>query len=421
MMNGRRVALVLGLVPLLAAPTIASACSKGGFPAQRNATTAHFIALPTRDTVFTGAGTVRYGVRGGHSQEARARTIYGQVMRVERLSGIAAAKLRRPVERVVVVPWDYTADCTPVAWGGSAAWASDNARGLFVAKLRDSAHWAGGLPTFDVFAPELLPYPQQIHRQRRSRLAHPDSILAMDLVFDLIDLLPSSDRESLTAATEVTQLFAWARANPGLVEHYPVNLFLTSARSLIMRQRLRTVHPPVVGTYELTATLGDGVARRFFARTRARPITEWHADGSVRRRESDPTVIPQLEGYYILTAVAETLDGLPTTCSGRDERREAYIGLVDPPPDSMRAEGAWSGSLEVALAQRALPEDSALRSFDMELFRSAAPREATRMPARFSREPDGSIHVTQTLRLDNGRTLTMSGRHLSTTVVECDW
>src|SRR5687768_4799114 len=100
----------------LAVPAASHACSKVGFHAMRSASTAHFIAMPMADTVFAGAGSVRYVVAPGHSGPAGARAVFGQVVSVERIGGLASRTLRQPVRRVVLVPWDYGADCTPTPW-----------------------------------------------------------------------------------------------------------------------------------------------------------------------------------------------------------------------------------------------------------------------------------------------------------------
>lgn len=162
-----------------AAPTYA--CSKVGFLGVRLDRDAHFIAVATPDSVYAGAGTVKYAVAPGHSGPLGDRRIYGQVVRVERIGGLAAPLLQRSVSKVVVVPWDYAADCTPVPWTRSTAWLPANERGLLTATLRDSAFWTNGIPTFDVHTPDMQPYPQRAAQQMRRRNAPLDTLMSADV------------------------------------------------------------------------------------------------------------------------------------------------------------------------------------------------------------------------------------------------
>src|SRR5688572_20321787 len=176
----RSVFAIMAVGTALALPTAGHACSMGGFPARRAANTAHFIATPMADTVFAGVGSVQYVLGPSPSTLSGlpgVRTVYGQVVAVERIGGLASRTLGGSVQRVVLVPWDYREDCKTTMWTSGAAWAEVGARGLFTGILRDSAHWANGIPTFDVLVPQLQPYPQQLQRQLRGRSISLDSIV----------------------------------------------------------------------------------------------------------------------------------------------------------------------------------------------------------------------------------------------------
>lgn len=410
----------------LAVPVASHACSKVGFYPVRSASTAHFIGMSMADTVFAGAGSVRYVVAPGHSGPAGARAVFGQVVSVERIGGLAPRALRQPVRRVVLVPWDYAADCTPTPWTRSAAWVEPGTRGLFTGVLRDSAHWAGGVPTFDIFTPEMEPYPTQVQRQLRGRSLSTDSIVPIEELFQLIELFPEERllTDSAEAATE--QLFAWARANPTLTRRYPIAHALSLARGRVGSQRLRAIESPLTGTYQMTVSLSGGRARKFYARTRRVPNSEWSSNSLLPRRLDDPTIVPRPDGYYLLAAVAESLGALPESCErGRDANREGYIAVVVPPPDSTPDARGWTGKLEVSLAERAFPADATLRQFAKEAFgasygraRAGLPAE---MPARFAQSADGTIRVEQRLTLDDGRSLTISGIRISPDIVACRW
>jgi hypothetical protein len=414
--------LIVGIA--LAVPVTGHACSRSGFPALRSAGRAHFIAAPTADTVFAAAGSVRYVVGPGHSGPAVDRTIFGQVFSVERIGGLASRALRQPVQRAVLVPWDYGADCTPTPWTKSAAWAEPGSRGLFTAVLRDSTHWAGGVPTFDVFMPEFEPYPQQIRRQVRRSLPS-DSIVPMEELFDLIELFPDQRllRDSAEAGTE--PLFAWARANPTLTRRYPIADALRQARFMVAMQRLRAIESPLTGTYRMSVSLSGGPARTFYARTHPVPITEWNLDNTLQRRVDDPTIVPRPDGYTLMAAVAQSLAALPKSCKDRDMRREAYMAVVHAPTDSTPTARRWTGKLEVSLAQRAFLGDTALGQFERAAFATYSRRSRARLPAEalatFQQSADGTIVVEQTLTLEDGQSLVLTGIRVSPDVVPCRW
>jgi hypothetical protein len=423
----KRRALVISIavgVPLVV-PTASHACSKVGFQAIRSANTAHFIATTMADTVLTGAGTVRYVVAPGHSGPAVERLVFGQVVAVERIGGLASRGLRQP-QRVVLVPWDYGPDCTPTPWTRSAAWVDAGTRGLFSGVLRDSVHWAGGVPTFDVFAPEFEPYPQRVERQRRGRSVPQDSMVSMEELFQLIELFPDQRLLPDSAEAATAALFAWARANPALNHRYPIANALTSARYLVARQRLRAIRSPFVGTYQLTVSLSGGSPRVFYARTRSFPTTAWSFTEKPERPVDDPTTVPRPDGYTLLAAVSLSVDSLPENCyQRRDITREGYLAVVDARPDSTTDARSWIGKLEVDLAERAFRGDAALGQFAKAEFEAYSRRSRAGLraeaPARFTRSADGSIRVEQTLTLDDGRSLTYSGMRVSPDVVACRW
>ena len=415
-------AVTVGIAVAVPAPS--HACSKGGFPFVRSASTAHFIGMSTADTVFAGTGSVRYVVAPGHSGPAGERAVFGQVVSVERLGGLASLALRQPAGRVVLVPWDYGADCTPTPWTRSAAWLEPGTRGLFTAVLRDSAHWAGGVPTFDIFTPEREPYPHRLRWQLRGRNLSADSIVPMEELFQLMELFPDQRLlpDSAEAATE--QLFAWARTNPALARRFPIADVLTAARWMVGTQRLRAIESPLAGTYQMTASLPGGPARTFYARTRRVPTSEWNVSRSLPRQVDDPTVVPRPEGYHLLAAVAESLAALPKSCDrGRDPDREAYIAVLNPPPDSTAGARRWAGKLEVSLVKRALVADAELDQFAREEFDAARRRFRTgqpaETPAQFVQSADGTIRLEQRITLEDGRSLTIRGIRISPDVVAC--
>jgi len=149
------IAVVVGKMPA-ASP----ACSKRDLPFYGSGPM--FIGSATSDTVAVGVGGVKYRIGGGHFGRGAQREFYGQVVQVEKLGVALRTSLRSVlkggVNQVILVPWDYGPDCHPVPWSRSARWVERGVRGLFFGSLRDTVHWVGGLPTFDVHSPESVPY-----------------------------------------------------------------------------------------------------------------------------------------------------------------------------------------------------------------------------------------------------------------------
>jgi hypothetical protein len=177
-------ALLLGL-----APAAAHACSLSGLTTTQWPGTAHLVATAGADTVAAGPGSVRYAAGPGHSGPAPERAVYGQVVEVERIGGMAANRVDPSARRAVLVPWSHDGECKTTRRTESARWVEPGARGIFIATLRDRARWAGGLPTFDVHLPDASPFPQRPGREG-SRVPA-DSLMSADDYFALLDVLPT--------------------------------------------------------------------------------------------------------------------------------------------------------------------------------------------------------------------------------------
>ena len=406
----------------LGIPSTADACSRYGFhPSFRSASTAHFIATATGDTIVAGPGAVKYVVAPCHSGPAGDRTVFGQVVSVRRIGGLAPRRAGVSYDRVVLVPWDYGPDCRPTPWMRSTVWVSAGTEGLFTAALRDSAHWAGGIPTYDVFAPEFQPYPQQVGRQRRIRSQ--DATVPMDELFDLMELFPEDRLLRDSADVAVEPLFRWARENPALTQRYPIANVLAGARALVRSQRVRAINSPLTGTWRLTASLAGAPARTFYIRTEQRPTSHWDSTSATPRVE-DPTFVPRVYGYYLQAAISQSIDSLPTSCFERRRfDRHGYISVLNAPPQRMVDTLFWTGELEAKIPERAFLGDTALGAFSRDAFNAYYRRSreglSPERPARFVQAPDGTLRVEQVQTLESGQSLTLSGTRISRDVVAC--
>lgn len=272
---------------LLPAATPGSVCTKDDFVGVRLPGEAHFTGTALADTLFTGPGSVAYRVQPGHFGPARERAIYGQLVSIEQIGGLAAVDLPASVSRVVLVAWDYGPECTPTPWPRSARWIEAGTRGLFIAGLRDSAHWTNGLPTFDVHEPQFVPYP---HRILRFGHVQADSLLTIEQLFALMEILPEADQLRNSPDSALQPLFAWARANPELAIRYPADDALWYTYEVRARHIFRNISPTPAGTYRFTFSMTGAAARTLYVRTRAVPTRELFLRPV--ERPADPTQPP---------------------------------------------------------------------------------------------------------------------------------
>lgn len=414
---------------LLLTPTVAYSCSKSGFSGVRHVREAHFIAVATSDTVLAGTGNVKYVLAPGDLGPRGDRTVYGQLVRVERIGGLASRLFRQGVSEVVVVPWDYRADCRPVPWTRSSVWLQPNERGLITATLRDSAFWANGIPTFDVHTPDMTPYPQRVEQQLRLRNVKSDMLMSIDDVFLLMNILPDERELSDSAEKAVEPLFQWARANPEMARRYPAVQALGRARYAVNTARLRRIKSPLVGTYRISFRIGDGPVRSFYARSQAVPVSTWTNLLGPEPQADDPTLVVQPPGYYLQVTGAIELTELPQTCvadSVPKNFRDGYIAVLDTPPLQVKEGLQWRAKVELELLGRVFTDDPELIQFIKDAFqlgyqrRNAGLSRTDDLPARFTRTSSGAIQFEQTIALDDGRQVVVSGERISTDTISCN-
>jgi ketosteroid isomerase-like protein len=225
--NHMIVALLL-FAPLALTTAPARACSPiipvPTPPATEGAT--YLTAVALRDTVFAGAGSVKYQLGEGHFGTASVdRRVYGQLARVDSLGGAGAREITKAFgaagnRTVVLVPWDYSPSCATTLWGGSARWIARQDPAFFELKLRARDHWAGEFPTFDVFRAGLEPYGQQTRRMSGGEFS-PATMLTPSQLFALYRAVPDSLRGDWNA--QATAMERWLAANRQLAGKYPAD------------------------------------------------------------------------------------------------------------------------------------------------------------------------------------------------------
>lgn len=412
-MNPRSL-LAAPVLAMALAPAAAHACSLSEFPLAQGPGSAFLIVTTRADTVESGPADVEFAWGYSADQPEEPRAIYGQVADVERIGGAAARGLDPSVRRVVLVPWGYRADCTTTAWSSSARWVEPGTRGVFTAALRDRAHWADGLPTFDIYTPYTQPYPQKADD------GEPGGLLSIEDYASVLETLPLVDEAGQFPAGAYDALFRWARERPALAGKYPVREMVRRARYDLAYEHLQTLESPVAGTYRFEVRLGNQAPRVFYARTRERPTGWWNTAPSGPLE--DPDDWEGADGYMLVAAGALLPDSLPLDLGPpRDFSREGYLSVkLEPEPGSAETR-TWHGRIETDLITSRFPGDRALERFARaagdERERRSESGQPDEAPARFVVGPDGSVRVEQTLRLRSGQTLRVSGTRISRTTI----
>src|SRR5687768_14464989 len=134
----------------------------------------YLLAAATADTIAARAGQAAWTfATGAAARRIAAADVYGQIVRVEGISGASSDEIGRALEasrgEAVLVPWGFAPDCAPLPWSGSFRWSTPGLVGLYSVRLRQPEHWAGGRPTFDVPHARFHPYPHaaDLRHQRR--------------------------------------------------------------------------------------------------------------------------------------------------------------------------------------------------------------------------------------------------------------
>lgn len=338
----RRAAILLTMAAL---PRSAAACSLRAPWEINDPRMLAFMGTPLADTVRAGNGAMLPVVAMGHSGRGAARTVYGQRVRVDRMGDAARRALPPDTREVVLVPWDYAADCTPVAWGQSARWLPDAPSSLFRARLRPRAEWAEGLPTFDLLDAAFQPY-----RERAERTVTFDGVLSREprlgalALLSFYDALPPTGRAPDTLAA--LQWMTRTQADTALAGRYPVTAFMQDARAQFARARANAVRVPVAGTFRLDVSIDGQLSRPLFLRVGA---TVASLQDSARGMP-DTALVPRLpEGYYAFATAATTLEQLHSRCPARDRSTIAYVDLDWHAPMPANGTGAWQGGIDARL------------------------------------------------------------------------
>jgi hypothetical protein len=404
----RNLALLLGACALMAAarPARPELCSIAPVPSIRPGL--QLIVTATADTLPAGSGSMEYPV-----EAESPGAIYGQVARVERAGGAAAAGLPAATDRVVLVPWDHDAGCQRVQWSSGARWIQPGTRGLIWSSLRPREQWVDGLPTLDVSGDYQAPSTGTMEDLPA------DSALTVEQLFDLVALLPEDEADVAGVEADDQPLLRWARANPGLARLYPAHMMVKQAVFDIRYARLKRVDPALGGTYRFRVSVDGDSARTFYARTCSAPVTEWNP---LVPLEDEPVPLDEpIAGYSLMLSGRSSADPLPAVYDpARRWSREGYVSIMAAPDSTAGGVQVWRGEMELNFLASALPGDSVLvqlsRAEDQWRSSRAMSGEANEpMPtsARFLLRLDGSVTMVQESVLSDGRRVWIRGERIS--------
>jgi hypothetical protein len=400
-------------------------CSLSHLPRRsRSANVVAFIGRADGDTVLAGAGSIRYATEGGHYGPGRARPIYGQIIRVDRVDRAAPAALRQAFERghrsVVLVPWDYAADCERVPWNRSARWLPAGTVGMFNGALRDRAHWVDGRPTLDV-TPEVAVYPPA--PAMHSRLEHHGrgQLLSAEELFALYELLPDDDRVHAAPDSAIAPVLRWAGANPDLARRPPARDMI---RTLLLRTdelRYGRQPSPLVGTWRVVYRAGDGDSVAFFARTELHPTSTRRARGG-QDPDTGIGVLRPVIGHALLVQAAPTIATLPVRrgASEPEFAMQGYFQMLDSPLVATADSTVFAGWIDLDDKAARLARDTTTRRaleaagrYKSALRRMAFQRNEPTNFGRFVITPDGQAVFEMTLERDGAVVLTVRAERVS--------
>lgn len=219
----------------------ASRCTMSILSTARDSVATYLLGRATPDTVLAGAEPVLSSF-----WQRPNRAVYGQVVRVDSLSGPDAHATRgaltnRRSTEVVVVPWGYSSGCGPDFWRESARWTTPDSSGLFSVRVRPESLWIAGRPTFDALYASIYSYaygpytvgPHTHFAATAGATLQGEGSLTPAEVFTLYTMLPTFAQAGDAAATR--RLRDWVRANPRVQRRFP-GTYILSAWSLDLRR-----------------------------------------------------------------------------------------------------------------------------------------------------------------------------------------
>ncbi|HEX2077083.1 MAG TPA: hypothetical protein VHG08_05220 [Longimicrobium sp.] len=354
------------------------------------------LAAATGDTVPAGWGDVTRARTGRRPRGWGRQPVYGQVAEVSGVGGPAASGV--PGGRAVLVPWEPGCDNLPLRWWRSFAWLRTGEPDAVVGRLRSPEHWAGGIPTIDVFRPELMRASGLLPGAVRWRAT-------ADQLFGFYSTLPSIGRIQADPWPAVAPMLAWLRANPALAQVHPIRYAARAVHEQAAHTAVRSAPSPLAGTYRFEVSRTGGPAHTIFVRTTAVPERAIWSPG-----EAEGLVFPgAAAGYQLRMVIRESESSLPRRIAGRgrdDGRIDVRL------PEAREADGSrrFRGHLELVEISHRLRNDPELREAIYAWFDRWTENMQNENPvAEIVLRPDGSVQWSQVMEVAPGRVVTIRG------------
>lgn len=404
----------LSLGVALAAPVPAAACvMEPFFSMHGDERSMALLVTPTADSVNAGWGDVEYRRTGWQRRSLRKARIYGQVVEVTAAGGPAGAAV--PVGRAVLVPWFYDPSCATVPWGSGATWLPPGSREAVVGRLRRREDWVDGVPTVDVFRPELVRGSGM--RPGASRL----NVETAETLFSYYAALPTRATLEQDPWRAVAPLRAWIQANQESAARPPIQWaaagIMTAAASADVRMR----PSELAGTYRMEMQRTDGPVLTFYARSALRPSF------ALRGADTAAVLAGQTAGYQLALSLHADSSGLPVPggpvrpAYGGHGRDNGYLNVGLPAAVAEDGTRRFQGYvLTLNFSGWFHRQDADLHDgWETPLFRRYLQQEQRWMPAEIVVTPDGRVTITQRMELAPGRVLIVRGERISATAWEC--
>jgi hypothetical protein len=130
---------------------------------------------------------------------------------------------------IVMVPWGYAPDCSPIAWTGS--WRLPSTVAVYAGRLRPRDRWIDHSPTIDVYMAWRQPIWQA--NDPRWRVTTTDSLLTPDEFLELFAALPTFDDLAKTPGPAIDRINRWAARHPTITRREPARTILAHLRGSI--------------------------------------------------------------------------------------------------------------------------------------------------------------------------------------------
>jgi hypothetical protein len=285
---------------------------------------------------------------------------------------------------------------------------------VFIAALRDRAHWVGDRPTFDV-TPEGAVYPSPWP----SRWRQVDgSALSADEFLSLYEVVPDARTFEATPDSAAAPLLRWAQEFPDRAAKEPAAYLIRYVRRRVVEKRYESRESPLAGTYRVIFRTAPHDSLVLFART------ERHPTSVIRPRPLGAPVDPRAElppivGHYLLTEVARTIGELPSRRPGFPTR-QGYFAMIDSALAHTDSGAVFAGSVDLERTAASLAPDSLARMrleeggrHKWETQRQRFRAGQTGTPGQFVIAPDGRVTFNMVIHRDSTPVLTVQAERVS--------